>query len=147
MSERIVCHFSCGAASAVATKLTLANHPHERVVIYNAFLQEEHADNRRFLADCEEWFGHPVTVLRDEKYGASTHEVWKRRRFMVNGMWGAPCSMELKRAVLDAASLPDDVHVIGYTADPKDIRRSLRHPDALFPLIERGLTHNDCLAI
>lgn len=66
--ERIVCNFSCGAASAVATKLTLAQHPDALIV--NAFVAEEHPDNRRFLADCEAWFGRPVTVLRDVRYGA-----------------------------------------------------------------------------
>ena len=70
--SRYVCQFSCGAASAVATKLILAEQDHNDVVIVNAFLVEEHPDNRRFLADCETWFGHPVTVLRDETYGAST---------------------------------------------------------------------------
>jgi hypothetical protein len=54
----MVCRFSCGAASAVATKLTLAEHSAEEVVIINAFIQEEHTDNRRFLADCEKWHGH-----------------------------------------------------------------------------------------
>ena len=48
---RMVCQFSCGAASAIATKLTLANHAD--VLIVNAFLEEEHPDNRRFLKDCE----------------------------------------------------------------------------------------------
>ena len=61
------------------------------MVIFNAFIQEEHADNRRFLADCEKWFKHPVTVLRDEKYGASVREVWRKVRFM-NPALGAPCS-------------------------------------------------------
>jgi len=73
--NRIVCHFSCGAASAVATKLAIAKYGRARVVIFNAFVQEEDADNRRFLADCEQWFDHPVTVLRDTKYGASAREV------------------------------------------------------------------------
>src|SRR6266571_3496211 len=82
MTERIVCHFSCGAASAVATKLTLMEHSPANVAIINAFIQEEHSDNRRFLADCERWFGQPVTVLRDEKYGASTLEVWRRERYI-----------------------------------------------------------------
>lgn len=40
---RYVCQFSCGAASAVATKLTLAEH--DDVLIVNAFIKEEHADN------------------------------------------------------------------------------------------------------
>lgn len=147
MSEpRIVCHFSCGAASAVATKLVLAEFPRERVVIYNAFLKEEHADNRRFLKDCEAWFAHPITVLKDEIYGASVDNVWRTKKF-IKSMWGAPCSIELKHAVLDAVCLPNDIHVIGYTADPKDRTRSLRFPDWKFPLIERNLTKNDCLAI
>ena len=49
--SRMVCRFSCGAASAVATKLILAAYPPEDVVIVNAFIKEEHEDNRRFLAD------------------------------------------------------------------------------------------------
>ena len=78
---RIVAHFSCGAASAVATKLILARYPRERVFIINAFMADEHADNRRFCADCEIWFKHPITVARDEKYGASALIVWERSRF------------------------------------------------------------------
>ena len=58
MSNRIVCQFSCGAASAVATKLALAEYGSTHDVhIINAFLANEHEDSRRFLADCEAWFG------------------------------------------------------------------------------------------
>jgi hypothetical protein len=150
-APRIVCRFSCGAASAVATKLILASHAPDRVVIFNAFIAEEHPDNRRFLADCEKWFAHPITVLRDEKYGASVHEIWKRKRFLSNGVYGAPCSVILKREALDAACRPDDVHVFGYTAEESD--RADRWGSAnesklaLFPLIVRGLSHADCLSI
>jgi hypothetical protein len=65
-ARRIVAQFSCGAASAVATKLALAQHG-DNCVILNAFLLEEHQDNRRFAADCERWFGRSITVLRDER--------------------------------------------------------------------------------
>ena len=78
--SRVVVQFSCGAASAVAAKLTLAKHP--EAIIVNAFIKEEHPDNRRFLVDCEHWFERKVTVLRDEKYGASTVEVFKRKQFI-----------------------------------------------------------------
>lgn len=44
--SRIVCQFSCGAASAVATKLALAQYG-DSCVIVNAFLSNEHSDNRR----------------------------------------------------------------------------------------------------
>jgi 3'-phosphoadenosine 5'-phosphosulfate sulfotransferase (PAPS reductase)/FAD synthetase len=149
--ERIVCQFSCGATSAVATKLALAEFgkTHE-VLIVNAFLKEEHRDNRRFLADCERWFGRQVMVLRDEKYGASTVEVFRRERFM-KGPNGSPCTRILKRKLLNAIVLPDDVIVFGYDADEPhrlDDRRELS-PEikCVAPLIDRGLTKSDCKAM
>jgi hypothetical protein len=149
--SRIVCHFSCGAASAVATKIILTTHPPEDVVILNAFIKEEHEDNRRFLADCERWFAHPVTVLRDDKYGASVHEVWRRKRFLANGVYGAPCSAVLKREVIDKVCLPDDIHVLGYTIEERHrMARFEKHnqpKQSLFPLIARRLSHADCLSI
>jgi hypothetical protein len=148
--SRVVCQFSCGAASAVATKLALAQYAGREVAIVNAFLQEEHPDNRRFLADCERWFGHPVTVLRDEKYGASAHEVWRQKRH-IKGPHGAPCSMELKRKVLAAWSRPDDLWVLGFTIEEQDRWHDFldRHPlqQAAVPLIERSLSKADCLAM
>lgn len=148
--SRIVCQFSCGAASAVATKLVLLDGGYNRALIVNAFIEQEGADNRRFLADCERWFDRPIMVLRDEKYGASTHEVWRRKRFM-KGPRGAPCSLELKRKLLAAIALPDDENVIGYTKEEEDRADDLRErfPETnwKFPLLERGLSKGDCLAI
>jgi hypothetical protein len=148
--SRIVCQFSCGAASAVATKLVLASHAPSDVLIVNAFITEEHEDNRRFLAECEKWFGHPITVLRDEKYGASTDEVWRRKRY-IKGPNGAPCSGELKRKLLKSVSLPGDVNVLGYTREEwdrfQDIQESFPDVQWRAPLIERDLDHDDCLAM
>jgi hypothetical protein len=145
---RIVCHFSCGAASAVATKLALAEFGPRRVVIFNAFVVEEDPDNRRFLADCEKWFAHPVKVLRDEKYGASAREVWRRKRFM-NSLLGAPCSQALKRDVIEAECLPTDQHVYGFTVDEmqKDRVKRFLAVGGLCPLIDRNLSHADCLGM
>lgn len=150
-TSRIVCQFSCGAASAVATKLALAQYSatHE-VMIVNAFLKEEHEDNRRFASDCERWFGQQLNVLRDEKYGASTFEVFKRKQYL-KGRYGAPCSGALKRDVLDKIKRPDDVIVFGYTMEEEwrldDFRE--RNPDLLViaPLIDAGLGKSDCKAM
>lgn len=129
--QRIVCQFSCGAASAVATKLALADYgsTHD-VQIINAFLANEHEDNRRFARDCEVWFGQPIIVLRDEKYGADAHEVFRRKRFM-RGPNGAPCSRLLKRNLLSTFSQADDVMVLGYTAEEADRLEDFRdrNPD------------------
>lgn len=149
--SRIVCQFSCGAASAVATKLALAKYgdTHD-VQIVNAYIQQEHDDNRRFLSDCEQWFGREITVLRDEKYGASTIEVFRRKQFM-KSRYGAPCTKELKRRLLDGWKEPGDVMIFGYTAEEagrlEDFRD--RHPDKPVeaPLIDAGLGKEDCKAM
>jgi hypothetical protein len=147
---RLVVHCSCGAASAVAGKLTLANAAGREVAIVNAYLEEEDKDNRRFLADVERWYGHPVTVLRDEKYGASTDEVWRRERYM-KGPRGASCTRALKARILDDFRRPGDVDVIGYTAEEQDRFDDFRerHPgiEVRAPLIEAGLGKADCLAM
>lgn len=149
--SRIVCQFSCGAASAVATKLAIAKYGATRdIQIINAFIQEEHADNRRFATDCEEWFGRTITTLRDEKYNASVINVFRRKQYM-KGPMGAPCSRDLKRKVLDAWKLPGDIMVFGYTAEEDwrldDFRD--RNPDrqVLAPLVDAGLTKADCKAM
>lgn len=146
---RIVCQFSCGAASAVATKLALAQHG-DKCVIVNAYLKNEHPDNRRFLADCERWFGRMVTVLRDEKFGADIVQVFRRKRFM-KGLAGAPCSRELKRKLLAKWKQPGDVMVFGYTAEEAERLDDFleRNPDrpVLAPLIDAGLGKEDCKAM
>lgn len=148
--KRYVSRFSCGAASAVATKLLLATVEPSSVLIVNAFIQEEDDDNRRFLADCERWFARPITVLRDERYAASTHEIWRRKRFMA-GQFKAPCSVHLKRDVLAAIALPGDIVVIGYTIEEDGRAQRLEDlfpgEDFKFPLIEHGLTKADCLSM
>lgn len=151
-SERHVVQFSCGAASAIAAKLILAEVPAENVLIVNAFVLQEHEDNRRFLADCEKWFAHSVTVVMSEKYHGSAYEVWKKKRFM-KGQLGAPCSKELKRKAIAPLMREGDVTVIGYTADKRDAERAVKlerffpNEEFYFPLIERGLLHSDCLAM
>lgn len=143
--SRIICQFSCGAASAVATKLVLARHPDAHIL--NAFIKQEHPDNRRFLADCEKWFGKLVTVLRDEVYGASTIEVFRRRQFM-KGPHGAPCTTQLKRKLLAAWELSGDVLVLGFTAEEADRAEDFRDRNParpiLTPLIDAGLGKEDC---
>jgi hypothetical protein len=142
---RIVCHFSCGAASAVATALALRQYGHEATVIYNVFLREEHPDNRRFAADCEKWFDHPITVLHNPKYGDSAREVWRAERYL-KGPFGASCSLRLKRERIAAQARPGDLNVLGFTAEEAE-RAERWGGGAIFPLVERNLSKADCLAI
>lgn len=50
----IILWFSCGAASAVACKISLEKHPDARIVYQH--IESAHSDNVRFIADCEKWF-------------------------------------------------------------------------------------------
>jgi hypothetical protein len=140
---RTLAWFSCGAASAVATKLTPEAEP-----VY-CETGAEHPDNERFLADCERWFGRKVTRLSSSKY-ADTWDVWTKRRYLA-GVQGALCTVELKAAPRIAFQRPDDVHVLGYTADAADVTRAKRlrdtYPEQTFltPLIERGILKEHCL--
>ena len=149
MTGRIVCQFSCGAASAVATKLALAQYG-DRCVIVNAYIEEEHKDNRRFAADCEAWFGQPIVWLRDTKYNASAIQVFETVGF-IKGLRGASCTSRIKRGLLDKWKEPGDVMVLGFTAEEKERADDFeeRNPDkaVIFPLIERGLTKEDCKAM
>jgi hypothetical protein len=140
---RTLAWFSCGAASAVATKLTPEAEP-----VY-CETGAEHPDNERFLADCERWFGRKVTRLKSDKY-ADTWDVWTKRRYL-GGTRGSPCTLELKIRPRLEFQRPTDIHVFGYTADAADMTRAKRLRDTYFemqiltPLIERGILKEHCL--
>ncbi len=149
MNERILCQFSCGAASAVATKLSLAQYG-DRCVILNAFIANEDEDNRRFLVDCEKWFGQQITVLRDEKYGADINKVFRQVGF-IKGRNGAACTTRIKRNLLRGFEQPGDILVLGYTVEEQwrldDFLEKWPDRPMISPLIERGLTKEDCKAM
>jgi hypothetical protein len=149
VSDRIVCQFSCGAASAVATKLAIAQFG-DRVTIINAEIEEEHPDNRRFERDCEAWFGRPIICLRDEKYNASAIRVFETVGY-IKGPKGAACTARIKRGLLRTFEQPGDVLVLGYTAEEQhrldDWIDAWPDRKIVAPLIERGLSKEDCKAM
>ena len=149
MDKRIISWFSCGAASAVATKLAIAESKTPVEIVY-CHVKEEHPDNMRFMKDCEKWFGQPIKVLESEKYHGSIYEVFTKRKYIV-GIQGAPCTMFLKKEVRKSYEKPGDIQVFGYTAEEED--RVNRFIDAnndvnLWSiLLDKGLTKSDCLAM
>lgn len=152
MGARWICKFSCGAASAVATKLTLRQQAGTGVEVIPLYSnpRSEHPDNVRFRADCERWFGVPVVEVSSDRY-RDVDDVFERERFMVSHK-GAHCTGALKREPANVFQRPDDVLVFGYTADAADQKRADRLRSQCieplsFPLIDAGLTKADCLAI
>ena len=142
-SRRILSWFSCGAASALATKLS-----HGAIPVY-CETGAEHPDNARFLVDCEKWFSRSVIRLHSDEY-ADTWDVWEKTRWL-SGINGARCTTELKVAPRLAFQRPPDIHIFGYTANHADVERANRLRDnypeltILTPLIERGLTKEACI--
>jgi hypothetical protein len=142
---RTISWFSCGAASAVATKLSKPD------VIAYCETGSEDKDNARFMRDCEEWFGQEIKILKNPRY-ESTWEVWEKKRY-ISGPGGAPCTKNLKIIPRLMFEEPEDLHIFGYTADHNDVRRynsfGENWPDLTTkaPLIEAGLNKAACLAM
>jgi len=143
--NRKVSWFSCGAASAIATKLSNPD------VIAYCETGSEDSDNKRFMSDCEIWFEKEITILKNPEFN-STWEVWEKRKYLA-GITGAPCTGELKVKPRLKFQRPGDIHVFGYTADSNDVSRAdaLKEnwPDLIIetPLIDRGITKAACLAM
>ena len=151
-SVRAVVWFSAGAASAVAAKLAITNYRAkgcDELAIAYIDPGSEHLDNKRFILDCEQWFGHEVIRLKSDRY-TDTWDVWEKRRFLV-GPAGALCTTELKKMVRYGFERPSDLQAFGYTAEEGSRADRFREQnpgvDLWCPLIEHGLSKEDCLAI
>jgi hypothetical protein len=151
MQERILCWFSCGAASAVAAKKTIELFGETHVVepVYCNTLALEHPDNKRFLAQCTIWLGRPIRVISSERY-QTVDEVFETTRYM-SGVGGARCTTELKKIPRLEYAQPDDIHIFGFTANEgKRIREfEQRNPELRLRWILRDLeiTKADCYKI
>ena len=152
INKRKICWFSCGAASAVATKLTLGEPTEKTIRIVYQDTGSEHPDNQRFLADCEKWFDQEIEIIKSKKFN-SIWEVFEKTKYLV-GIAGARCTTELKRKVAEEYLRwgPDqDEEILGYTVEEKNRieRFRINNPERIVtcPLIDRGLDKNDCLAI
>lgn len=146
-SGRVVAWFSCGAASAVATKLAIDKYPDLTICYTDP--GGEHEDNPRFLRDCEKWFGRKITVLKSDEY-EDAMEVCETQRFL-SSPEGAPCTAAMKKIPARLAWGMGDIEIFGYTAD--EIARLERWKRENFdrriecPLIDQGISKAECFDI
>ncbi len=152
-SKTIAVWFSCGAASAVAAKITIEKYGQtHNVIIVNNPVVNEHEDNERFLRDCEKWLGQEILRATNDKYPTcDIRDVFEKRKY-ISGVEGAPCTKELKKEARYQFEKNNkiDRHVLGFTADEKN--RSDRfmkfERDNLIPvLVNLGITKADCFAL
>ncbi len=145
---RILVHFSCGAASAVAAKVVCGAYAKMRTVeVVNFDLSaDEHPDNLRFLQEVERWIEQPVIRLRHDKY-KTVEDVWRGEKFIV-GPYGASCTRTMKRELGQKYQRPDDVHVIGFTSDERtrisDLEKFRPNDQFFWVLGDAGISKEDC---
>jgi 3'-phosphoadenosine 5'-phosphosulfate sulfotransferase (PAPS reductase)/FAD synthetase len=149
--QTIAVWFSCGAASAVAAKLTIEKYGSSyNVRVLNNPVAEEDSDNRRFLDDVEAWLGVQIESVVNPHYpNCSAVEVWESRQFM-SGPHGAPCTIELKKRARQHWEKQNAAEwiVMGFTAEEKnrhDLFALTERSNILPVLIEAGMTKQICM--
>lgn len=142
--------FSCGVASAVATKLLLQSCPNVRVIYIH--LSGESADNMRFLEDCERWFNHSIEVVVPS-LAKSHFEVIEKQK-CINTPFGAPCTLQLKKKTrwqIEDKIGSWDFQALGYDITEKHraerFKEQYPKAKAKFPLIEANLSKQDAQAL
>lgn len=143
--------FSGGVTSAVSIKLALEA-GHEVFITYME-TGSHHPDHARFLADCEKWYGQNIHIFKNHKYEDHMDLIEKEK--FINGPSGARCTLKLKKEIRFKLEpiYEYDFQVFGFEHDPKQIIRAKRHVEqypeskAIFPLIEKRLSKNDCFNI
>lgn len=147
--DRVIAWFSCGAASAVAAMLAVKKYGSIVNIVYCDTSSSEHPDNPRFLVEVERWIGKPIKRIRSMKF-SNIDEVFVRTQYL-NGMFGAPCTIELKKKPRFSYQRADDIHIFGLTADEqKRIEQfsSNNHELRLeWILADRGITKDLCFQI
>lgn len=143
---RILIWFSCSAASACVAKLTLQHYPNAEI-LYCDTLAYEHPDNKRFMADVEQWTGKEIKILKSKKY-KDIFDVFDKTGWLV-GHGSARCTLELKRNVREQYQQIGDIHVFGFDVDEqKRIERfETQNPELylMFPLRDAGMNKQKCL--
>lgn len=143
---------SCGAASAVAAKLTLdrfgATH---QIRLLNNPIKEEGEDNQRFLRDVSVWLNHPIEHVVNPKYpNASVREIWDHRGAMSFVKGGATCTFHAKkeaRQIWERNNPRAIGIVLGFTVEEKrrHDRFALTERSDIIPvLIDAGMTKQAC---
>ena len=139
--------FSCGVASAVASKLVV-NKQKDVDVIY-CDVGSEHPDNKRFIVDIEKWLGRSIIIMKNKKY-KDIWDVFEKTKYLV-GVNGARCTVELKKSIRHKIEANYDIQIFGYTVEERNRAERLleQNPEikAEFPLIENQLSKQDCIGL
>ena len=156
---KYVVWFSCGAASAVASKLAIEKYGSDCDVVYCDTSKNEHPDNERFLSDVERWLGVNILRLKSEKY-EDIYDVFNKTGYLV-GPKGARCTTELKKKVRQKYDRenPSRINIFGFTLE-ESVKKGQggmtrvqwfegNNPEVMteWILVENEITKRDCYKI
>ena len=138
--------FSAGVSSFIACYLE--KETIDKIMYIH--IDDQHEDTMRFLRDCEKALGKKIEILQSPYKSVS--RVIQQFRY-INGVAGATCTRILKKRVRKEWEYgkTDLTYVWGY--DITERHRAERLQEAfpehkhIFPLIDRGLTKEDCHGI
>lgn len=152
----ILAWWSAGVTSAVACKMALEMY--DNVKLYYIKINTAHPDNERFKADCEKWYACKIETLQSKDFKDQFEVIEKTGA--INTPTGAPCTLNLKKNVrfdferLHEINLFNSCGILnqvwGFEYDKEQINRAIRHGQQypgtkpLFPLIEKGITKENC---
>lgn len=139
--------FSAGITSAVACKLALKQY--DDVELYYIQIDSAHEDNKRFIDDCEKWYGKKINIIKSHKYN-NQFEVAETG--YINSPGGAMCTKVLKKDVRFKLQkeFPNSNQIFGFEYSKKEINRAVRFTQQnpsikpLYPLIEMKMTKQMC---
>lgn len=139
-----ICWFSSGISSFMACYLTKDI---DRIIYIH--INDQHPDSLRFLHDCERLLEREIEVITSSRY-TGVDDVIERDRYL-NGVNGAACTKRLKKEVRrDWERRNTGFHTYVWGYDYKEKHRAKRIEETLtaceheFPLIERGLSKQEC---
>jgi len=147
--NKAVSWFSCGAASAVTSKLALKKYGDDVDIVY-CDTGSEHESNMQFLHDCEKWFDREIIIMKNEEYD-DVLDVLRKKKFITNQYGFAYCTHELKIKLRNESGYCDSINLFGYTSEEtKRAEKLQEHTLDMtfeFPLIEKRLNKDDTLGI
>ena len=146
--------FSCGVTSSVACKLALDMYGKDNVDLWYIETGAGHPDNKRFINQCEEWYGQKINIAQNPRFSCPL-DVAKKELF--NTPYGAPCTKYLKKEVRQKQIMPlydgqEVYHILGFEYTKHEVNRALRWKqqqtkNVVFPLIKKHLDKQKCLLI
>lgn len=153
MKPKKILWFSCGVTSAVACKIAIDKYGRDNCILAYIKIESSHQDNKRFIEECEKWYGSKIEVFQSEKY-KDQFDVIEKTKY-VNGVGGARCTLELKKNVRRKIEkdIAFDSQIFGFEFNKKEINRAIRfkeqypHTNPIYPLIDEKINKATALGI